>query len=346
MKHLLNTLYVTKPEAYISKDGTNVVVSEKGVEVFRIPAQNIESICTFGYQGVSPGLMRLCADNGISLSFFTPHGKFIARIQGPVNGNVLLRNSQYKIFQDKNATSHLASLTIAAKIHNTRSVLHRFTRDYPNGKGIEKIEESITTLKRYRNLVRDESCEEKIRGYEGLAASSYFNVFPYLILNNDNHFKFNGRNSHPSTDIVNSMLSFGYMLLANECTSALESVGLDPAVGFMHKLRPGRNSLALDIMEEFRAYMVDRHVVSLINKKQVSHNDFQIHESGSQTSVRFTDNGLKTFLASWQTRKRTEIIHPFLREKIQIGLLPYIQALLLSRYLRNDLDDYPVFLFK
>lgn len=344
MRHLLNTLYVTRPEAYLSKDGTNVVVSEKGKEIFRIPAQNIEAICTFGYQGASPGLMRLCVENGISLSFFSPHGKFIARIQGPIKGNVLLRDNQYKIFRDPKFTNHLASLSIASKIKNSRSVLHRFIRDYPESKNIDTIKHSMEELKRYKNLVKSEDSEEKIRGYEGSAASTYFKVFPYLILNENKSFKFEGRHKHPPTDIVNTMLSFGYTLLANECTAALESVGLDPAMGFMHKLRPGRNSLALDIMEEFRAYMVDRHILSLINKRQISPKDFQVHESGNETSVRFTENGLKIFLASWQSRKRTEIIHPFLQEKIHIGLLPYVQSLLLSRYLRNDLDDYPVFL--
>lgn len=346
MKRLLNTLYITKPEAYLSKDGLNIVVSDKGEEIFRIPAQNIESVCTFGYQGASPGVMRLCSENGIALSFFSPHGKFIARIQGSVKGNVLLRCKQFKMIDNNDMTSHLSSLTIAAKIHNSRSVLHRFIRDYPNKEGVEEVRKAIDVLQRQKNIVINESSEEKIRGIEGFVASTYFGVFNYLIINNEKHFRFNGRNKHPPTDIVNSMLSFGYSLLANECAGALESVGLDPAVGFMHKLRPGRNSLALDLMEELRAYIVDRHVLSLINKRQVSHTDFQIHEDGNRTSVRFTDKGLKTFLASWQTRKRIEIMHPFLQEKIEIGLLPYVQALLLSRYLRNDLDDYPVFLFK
>lgn len=344
MKHLLNTLYITRPEAYLSKDGSNVVVSEKGCEVFRIPAQNIESICTFGYQGASPGLMRLCSENGISLSFFSPKGRFIARIQGPVKGNILLRHSQYKNFGDKKYSTHLSSLTVAAKINNSRSILHRFVRDYPECKEIEDVKQSVDLLKRYKNLVKLEDSEEKIRGYEGLAASTYFNVFPHMILIDKETFKFNGRHKHPPTDIVNAMLSFGYMLLANDCSSALESVGLDPAYGFMHKMRPGRDSLALDLMEEFRAYIVDRHVLSLINKRQISPRDFQIHGSGNETSVRLTEKGLKIFLTAWQNRKRTEIIHPFLQEKIQIGLLPYVQSLLLSRYLRNDLDDYPVFL--
>ncbi|MDO4335263.1 MAG: type I-C CRISPR-associated endonuclease Cas1c [Bacteroidales bacterium] len=346
MKKLLNTLYVTKPEAYLSKDGTNVVVSEKGQEIFRIPSQNIESICTFGYQGASPGLMRLCAENGISLSFFSPHGKFIARIQGPVKGNVLLRHKQHELINDKLLAAHLASLSIFAKIQNSRNILHRFTRDYPDNTGVMEVSKAIDNLYKYRNIVYNETLEESIRGIEGYAASVYFSVFSHLILNKEKCFKFSGRHKRPPTDAVNAMLSFGYSLLASECVSALESVGLDPAIGYMHKIRPGRYSLALDLMEELRAYIVDRHVLSLINKRQISPSDFQIHEDNQTTSVRFTDKGLKTFLSSWQSKKRTEIIHPFLQEKIQLGLLPYVQALLLSRYLRNDLDDYPVFLLK
>lgn len=346
MRKLLNTLYVTKADSYLSKDGTNIVVSQNGIEIFRIPAQNIESICTFGYQGASPGVMRLCAEKGISLTFFSPHGKFIARIQGPISGNVLLRQKQYQLTSDPNESCHLAALTIFAKINNSRSVLNRFIRDYPNSQGLEEVSNAIRILYRYRNIVLNETSEEKIRGIEGFAASSYFKVFPHLILNGDSCFRFTGRHKHPPTDVVNAMLSFGYSMLANECASALESVGLDPAVGYMHKLRPGRASLALDIMEELRAYIVDRHVISLINKRQVSCSDFQIHTDNSETCVRFTEKGLKTFLTSWQNRKRMEITHPFLQEKVEIGLLPYIQAQLLSRYIRNEIDDYPVFLTK
>ena len=346
MKKLLNTLYVTKSDSYLSKDGTNVVVSEKGEEIFRIPAHNIESICTFGYQGASPGLMRLCAEKGISLCFFSPHGKFISRIQGPTTGNVLLRQKQYQITSLQNESCHLATLTVFAKIHNSRNVLKRFIRDYPDNQGADEVVNTIQTLYRYRNIVLNEKDEKKIRGIEGFAASSYFKVFPHLILNRDSCFTFKGRHKHPPTDAINAMLSLGYSMLANECTSALESVGLDPAVGYMHKLRPGRASLALDLMEELRAYVVDRHVLSLINKRQVASSDFQIHTHNSDTSVRFTEKGLKTFLTSWQNRKRMEITHPFLQEKVEIGLLPFIQALLLSRYIRNEIDDYPVFLTK
>ena len=346
MRRLLNTLYVTTPDAYLSKDGTNVVVTVDGKEVFRIPAQNVEAICAFGYKGASPGLMKLCSDNGIALSFFSANGKFIARMQGPVCGNVLLRCKQFQMFSRPEATMHLASLAIAAKIHNSRVVLRRFARDYPERNGVKQVEDCAEQLRRNIFLARSAHTPDELRGIEGYAASSYFSVFPYLILNPDKNFSFSERNRRPPTDIVNAMLSFGYTLLANECISALESVGLDPAIGFFHTLRPGRYSLALDIMEELRSYMVDRLVLSLINTRQISPSDFLVHDNEAKMSVTFTDKGRKTFLTAWQNKKRVEVVHPFLNEKMPIGLIPYAQALLLSRYLRNDLDDYPVFLAK
>jgi len=346
MKQLLNTLYVTTPDAYVSKDGLNVVVSVNGKEIFRIPAQNIEAICTFGYQGASPGLMKLCVDNKISLSFFTAQGRFIARIQGPVSGNVRLRCMQHKEFLNHETAIHLSSLIVAAKIYNSRVILRRFIRDHPERDGVSEVSDCAEKLKRYCRLSSSIDSTEQLRGIEGEAASLYFSSLPHLILNTEKCFNFSGRHRRPPTDIVNAMLSFGYTLLANDCCSALESVGLDPAIGFMHTLRPGRNSLALDLMEEFRAYIVDRLVLSLINTRQVSSSDFIIHDEESKISVLFTEKGRRTFLSAWQSKKKTEIIHPFLNEKIQIGLLPYVQALLLSRYLRHDLDDYPVFLAK
>lgn len=320
MRRLLNTLYVTTPDAYLSKDGTNVVVSVKGDEIFRIPAQNIEAIYAFGYQGASPGLMKLCADNKIALSFFSSHGRFIARIQGPVCGNVLLRRRQYQMFDNRDISLHLSSLAVAAKIYNCRVVLRRFVRDYPDRSGVSYVADCADKLRRcYRQSLTAESTE-MLRGIEGDAAASYFSTLPHLILNTDKCFNFSGRHRRPPTDIVNAMLSFGYTLLANDCASALESVGLDPAMGFMHTLRPGRNSLALDMMEELRAYMVDRFVLSMINTRQVSASDFLIHDDDSKMSVMFTDSGRKAFLTAWQSKKRSEIVHPFLNEKIPIEI--------------------------
>lgn len=348
MKKLLNTLYVTKAEAYLSKELNNVIVSEKGQEIFRIPIQNLEAINTFGYQGASPGIMKLCAENGVALSFFTPNGRFVSRIQGPVQGNVLLRKRQYELLNDYDTRLELSKLFITGKLYNSRVVLRRFVRDYAGIRDVGEIENVAETLKgRYINLQNVSSFEE-LRGVEGEFSALYFSVFNNLILNNSATFFFPGRRRRPPTDAVNAMLSFGYTLLANDCASALESVGLDPAGGFMHTLRPGRNSLALDMMEELRSYIVDRFVLSLINNHQLTEHDFQIHASDNEMAipVLFKENGLKKFIASWQNRKKKEIIHPFLNEKISLGLLPYVQSMLLSRYLRYDIDNYPVFFAK
>lgn len=351
MKKLLNTLYVTLPDAYLTKDGTNIVVSAGGKEVFRIPVQNVQAVITFGYMGVSPGMMKLCADNGVSISFLTPQGKFISRLQGPVNGNVLLRTRQYSLFTGQTPTAfHLAGLTITGKIYNSRVTLRRFVRDYPDRAGCEEVASAAERLAKYYRWTRNMTDGlDLLRGIEGEAASEYFRVFGHLILRPEKEFRFSGRNRRPPTDIVNAMLSFGYSLLASECASALEGVGLDPAVGYMHTMRPGRPSLALDMMEELWSYMVDRLVLSMINNRQISPSDFHIHsehDDPNPTSVMFTDSGRKNFLTAWQTKKRTEIIHPFLNEKVALGLLPHIQAMMLARYLRGDIDDYPVFLSK
>lgn len=349
MKRLLNTLYVTTPESYLTKDGTNVVISIEGKEIFRIPISNLEAINTFGYQGASPGVMRLCASNGVALSFFSPYGKFVSRIQGPVNGNVLLRVRQYSILNDDTEKRRLASRFIFGKLFNSRVVLRRFVRDYPNHACLNQVEQAAEELRKLALMTNQKPEIDSLRGFEGEGAASYFSVFPHLILNSEPQFSFNGRNRRPPTDPINAMLSMGYSLLANDCASALEGAGLDPAVGFMHSLRPGRNSLALDLMEEMRAYIVDRLVISLVNTRHITASDFKIHSDScdpNQMSVIFTENGLKKFLASWQTKKKTEITHPFINEKIQLGLLPHIQAMLLARNLRGDIDDYPVFLAK
>lgn len=349
MKKLLNTLYVTTPESYLSKDGNNVVVSVDEKEIFRIPISNIEAINAFCYSGASPGVMRLCTSNNVALSFFSPHGRFISRIQGPVNGNVLLRVRQYSILNEVMEKRRLASRFIYGKLFNSRVVLRRFVRDYPDNSASAQVDHSAEMLRRSAIKVSQIPEIDTLRGIEGEGAVEYFNVFPHLILNTDPKFTFKNRNKRPPTDPVNAMLSMGYSLLANDCASALEGVGLDPAVGFLHTLRPGRKSLALDLMEEMRAYIVDRLVISLINTRQISASDFKIHTDTTdrnQASVVFTDNGLKKFLSAWQAKKKTEFTHPFLNEKIKLGLLPHIQAMLLARNLRGDIDDYPVFLAK
>lgn len=340
MRKLLNTLYVTTPEAYLSKDGLNAVISVKQQEVFRIPIVNIEHIVTFGYMGASPGLMKLCADNGVSLTFLSPNGRFIGRFQGPVTGNVLLRTRQYRLASDPNYSLSLARILIAAKINNYRQILLRQLRDYGSNTSIEEVERK---LKNCKKLALKSASSDELRGHEGDAASAYFSVFSHLLRTSDPVFQFNGRNRRPPRDAVNCMLSFIYTLIANDCTSALESVGLDPYVGLFHTLRPGRPSLALDIMEEMRAYLGDRLVLSLINRRQVSGRDFI---SQGEDTVTTTEEGRKTILQAWQQRKKEIITHPFLNEKIQIGLLPYVQSQLLARTIRDSIEIYPPFLIK
>lgn len=340
MRKLLNTLYVTTPEAYLAKDGLNVVVSVNKEEVFRIPIMNVEGIVTFGYMGASPGLMKLCMDNNVSLVFMSPQGRFIGRIQGATHGNVLLRKKQYSLSEDDNVALHLAKLFITGKVFNTRSILQRFIRD--NGAD-EEVEYVIKQLEWRKKCVMQAETMDILRGEEGRAANSYFDVFDHLILNQKADFPFNGRSRRPPKDEVNAMLSFVYTLIANDVAAALESVGLDPYVGFMHTLRPGRTSLALDLMEEMRAYLGDRLVLSMINRKQVTKKDFI--RQGDESFV-MSDSCRKELLNTWQKRKKEMIEHPYLKEKIPIGLLPYTQAMLLARFLREDLDDYPVFLMR
>lgn len=340
MRKLLNTLYVTTPDAYLTKDGMNVVVSVKQQEVFRIPSINIESIVSFGYMGASPGLMKLCSDSGISLTFLSPNGRFISRVQGSTHGNVLLRKAQYSLSDNEEWSLHIAKLMIAAKIRNYRNILKRFNRDYGECK---EVEHAATLLEENKRQVLKVHDKVKLLGFEGIASNIYFNVLPNLIIQQKEYFSFNGRTRRPPKDAVNAMLSLAYTLVSNEIAAALETVGLDPYVGFLHTLRPGRISLALDILEEFRAYLGDRFVLSLINKRQITQKDFLYQ---GNNGVILTDKGRKTFISAWQNRKRETIIHPYLNEKIEIGLLPYIQAMMLAKYIRKDIDDYPVFLIK
>lgn len=335
---MLNILYVTTPESYLSKDGLNVVVSVKQEEVFRIPIMNIEGIVTFGYMGASPGVMRLCNENNVSLTFMSPQGRFIARIQGATKGNVLLRKQQYALSDDKDRALHISKLMVAGKIQNTRNVLRRFIRDYGPDENVEVVARQLMYLK--EKALKAPSFDE-LRGEEGTAANFYFGVFSHLIIAQKTDFPFMGRNRRPPRDAVNAMLSFVYSLIANECSAALESVGLDPYVGLMHTLRPGRVSLALDIMEELRGYLGDRLVLSLINRKQVSKKDFIWQ---GEDNILITDDGRKKIISAWQQRKKEEITHPYLLEKIPIGLIPYAQAQLLARCIRGDINDYPPFL--
>lgn len=321
----------------------NIVVNEKNNEIGRIPLHNLESIITFGYAGVSPALMGECAKNNISLSFLSYSGKFLAGIHGTVKGNVILRKEQYRISEDIRRSTNVAKNFITGKIFNSKWIIERAIRDYPLRLDVEKLKKKSQFLSNSLKMIRNINGLEELRGIEGEAASVYFSVFDDLILQQKDAFIFKNRNKRPPLDYVNAMLSFSYSLLASMCASALETVGLDPYVGFLHRDRPGRISLALDLMEELRAVYADRFVLTMINKKIINESDFIKREN---ESVIMTDEGRKEFLKQWQNKKQEVIKHPFLDEKVEWGMIPYVQALLLARYIRNDLDEYPPFLWK
>jgi CRISP-associated protein Cas1 len=343
MRKLLNTLYVTKPDSYLCRDGENVVVRCGDEEKFRVPIHIIEGIVAFGYTGASPALMALCAERDVGLCFLTEHGKFMARVSGKVKGNVLLRRQQYRIADDSACSSTLASAFICGKIGNCRSVLARCLRDHPESDPEESLKDGVNALG--RQLTKIEYCTDldMLRGIEGDAAKKYFGVFDQLILANKDEFFLHERSRRPPCDNMNALLSFLYTLLAHDVQSALEAVGLDPAVGFLHQDRPGRPGLALDLMEELRPVLADRTALSLVNRRQISAKGFIQKETGG---IIMEDETRKTVLATWQKRKQEEITHPFLNEKIEVGLIPYVQALLLARHLRGDLDGYPPFFWK
>lgn len=343
MKKLQNTLYITQPDVYLSLDGDNVVLLKEQEKLGRVPLHNLESIVAFGYTGASPALMGYCADNNVSLLFLTMNGRFLARVTGESRGNVILRKKQYALSEDETKSAKIARNFIIGKIYNHKWILERTTRDYPMRVNVDQFKEASKQLSALILEVR--SCEQldRLRGLEGQAAITYNKLFDPMILQQKEDFQFHLRSRRPPLDKVNAMLSLAYTLLAHDAASALEAVGLDAYVGFLHRDRPGRASLALDLMEELRGVMADKFVLMLINKKLVNKDDFVTKENGA---VLLTDEARKRFLTAWQNRKQEKITHPYLGEKITWGLVPHAQALLLARHLRNDLDEYPPFLWK
>lgn len=343
MKKLLNTLYVTSENSYLALDGENIVVLEDKQEIGRLPLHNLDSIVSFGYRGTSPALMGACAERNISLCYVSPQGKFLARVSGKTKGNVILREQQYKSSCDDKISFSIAQNCILGKVFNARWVLERSVRDHSLQIDADRVKDASEKLKNSLEYIRNCKSKEQLRGYEGEAASIYFSVFNELILQQKTNFVFSGRSKRPPMDNVNAMLSFVYTLLTNQIVSALECVGLDPYIGYLHTERPGRVSLALDLIEELRAVLADRFVLSLINKKIVSKKNFKVMENGA---VLMDDELRKKLLTEWQNKKKESLTHPYLKEKIQWGMVPYVQAMLLARYLRGDLDGYPVFLWK
>lgn len=343
MRKLLNTLYVTSPNTYLSLDGENIVILKDDAEVLRVPLHNLEGIIAFGYTGASPALMGACAKRNIALSFMKPSGKFLGRVVGEVKGNVTLRKTQYRLSEDAVESHKIAQSFILGKIYNARWVVERATRDHGARLDVDKLKGVCQTLAKALKLVEKSQDLEQLRGFEGEAAVQYFRVLDDLILQQKDNFYFNFRNKRPPLDNVNAMLSFIYTLLAHDAAAALETVGLDPYVGFLHRDRPGRISLALDLMEELRAVYADRFVISLINKREVNGSGFTRMENGA---VIMDEDTRKAVLKAWQSRKQEKIRHPFLQEKMEWGLVPYAQAMLLARFIRGDLDGYPAFMWK
>jgi len=344
MRKLRNVLYVTNPKSYLSKDGESIVVSVENQELARVPIHNLEGVVCFGFMGASPGMMALCTENDVGLCFVSPYGKFMARVGGKVSGNVLLRKRQYAVSDDEAASGKVASYCILGKLMNCRTVLQRFSRDYPDMVSKE-FEVNFKRLSEGIAQMKSGSCSSlnELRGFEGILSKYYFDCFNDLILSTEPEFSFENRSRRPPLDRVNALLSFSYMLIAADCASALESVGLDPQVGFLHRVRPGRPSLALDLMEEFRPYLGDRFVLSLVNNRVVTAGDFVVKENGA---VLLTDDARKTVLQAWQRRKKEEVMHRYLEERVPVGLLPYAQAMLLARSLRGDIDGYPPFVVR
>ncbi|MCD8208814.1 MAG: type I-C CRISPR-associated endonuclease Cas1c [Bacteroidales bacterium] len=339
MRKLLNTLYVTDENAYLSLEGETVICKSDGKDPLRIPFVNIENIVCFNYMGCSPALMGKCADCGIPISFFKPSGRFLARITGRVQGSVYTRISQMDAFQRNKIT--LIQNSIAAKLSNTRYLVDRICRDHPEFESADKIRTFSEDLKAQINAVYETNDEEVIRGIEGNCAKQYFSIFDKLILN-DEYFKMTERSKHPPLDATNALLSFMYSLMTNEISSALESVGLDSYIGFFHTPRAGRPSLACDLVEEVRV-LVDRMVIHMINLKMVSESDFEKQVSGA---VYLNDSGRKKVLKYWQERKRDSFMHSELKEKIPYGLLTFVQANLLAKFVRGEIEEYPPFLMR
>lgn len=343
MRKLLNTLYVTTQGAYLSKERESIIVSIEREVKLRVPVHTLDGIICFGNVLCSPFLLGFCAEKGLEVSFLTAHGRFLARVNGPVSGNVLLRRRQYRMADDDQASSGIARSCLIGKVANSRHLLQRCLRDHGDNHDDEAIKQTVMRLKNSLEKLKRSASVDELRGLEGDCSREYFSVFDKAIGSQKKHFSFAGRSRRPPLDNMNALLSFIYTLLAHDTRSALESVGLDPAVGFLHRDRPGRYSLALDTMEEFRSVLADRLALSLVNLKMVTGNGFRKTESGA---VVMDDNTRKKVLRAWQERKKDEVTHPFINEKISVGMIPFVQALLLARHIRGYIEAYPPFIWR
>lgn len=333
-------MYILDETAYLTLDGENVVCKTEDNEKFRMPLANVEDIYCFSYIGCSPALMGKCMDNGIGISFFSPNGAFQARVQGKTRGNILLRKAQYEQLAKPDPV--LMQNTMAAKLSNTRYLIRRSIHDNPRLDDDGKLTECISYLESGIDRVYEMKDRDVIMGLEGSCAKAYFEIFDRLILHQKEDFKMVMRTKRPPLDPVNAVLSFLYTIMTSMCTSALEGVGLDSCYGFYHALRPGRSSLACDMVEEIRC-VSERLVLTMINLKKLNIKDFEKQESGA---VYLNKDGKKKVLTAWQEKKRTAIMHPYLGEKIPLGILPYVQSSLLAKYFRGEISEYPCYLLK
>jgi len=343
MRKLLNTLYVTSQGSYLHKEGETVTVELEKQKILQIPVHTISGIVCFGNVFCSPFLLGFCAERDVAVSFLSEYGRFLASVRGPVSGNVLLRRQQYRMADDEEATRGIAANVISGKLANCRIVINRTIRDHAAKVNAGALKEASENIGKIIERIPKMRGTDEVRGLEGQAAAEYFKVFNHLIVDQKEDFVFTDRNRRPPLDEVNALLSFVYTLLAHDVRSALETVGLDPAVGFLHRDRPGRPGLALDIMEEFRPVIADRLVLSLINRRQLGKKGFSRAANGAIT---MDDNTRKTVLAEYQSRKQDEILHPYIEETVPIGLLFFIQANLMARYIRGDIDGYPPFFWR
>ncbi|POQ98709.1 type I-C CRISPR-associated endonuclease Cas1 [Alkalispirochaeta sphaeroplastigenens] len=343
MRKMLNTLYVSTQGSYLRKEGETLVVEQATKKVLQLPIHGLGGLVCFGNVLCSPFLLGFCAEKDVSVSFLTEYGRFLASVRGPVSGNVLLRREQYRKADDPMATREIAANVVSAKIANSRITVNRTARDHKEKVDGTALKAASSRMAAFFHQIDKATTTDEIRGIEGIAAAHYFSVFNHLIIDQKETFVFRERNRRPPLDEVNALLSFTYTLLAHDVRSALETVGLDPSVGFLHRDRPGRPGLALDLMEEFRPVIADRLVLSLINRRQIGKSGFKIAENGA---VVMDDDTRKTLLTEYQTRKQREVFHPYIEESIPIGLLFFVQANLLARYIRGDIDGYPPFFWR
>ena len=341
MKKLLETLYITTPESYLFERNGNICISIGGAEKASVPISQVDSIVLFGKNTLSTALLAFCSQNDVTITFLSENGYFLGRVCGPVSGNVLLRKRQYESLSDGDFANRFVRDLLFCKIRNSKSVLMRYARSTADEAAKCAVTAAASDLSEMAQKLDACTDIDSMRGIEGAAASVYFSRFDDL-LSNPKGYRFEVRSRRPPLNEVNAVLSFVYTLLAHDVRSSMETVGLDPAAGYLHTLRPGRPSFALDIMEELRAPLCDRLVISMFNKDQFQPQDFTTDFG----AVYLSEKGRRKVIEQWRSRKRETIQHPFLKEKIPIGMIPYAQSMLFARVLRGDLDRYPPFVWR